>query len=226
MPAAMSEVSHGLVSRNAPILGAGLVVVALGSLVFMLSARDGRARTPADSTEVARGTPIRSAVTARATGPAPAQDKPPQTEFEELKFATLSGFDYPKSGSFQVGPAGETRYEASASDTPASPTKIPADVRAFDGRRVQVTGFMNPIEFDGDGVKNFALTAIPGGCCYGAIPRLNEWVVVTMPEGQRADYAYYDPVTIFGSISIGELYEDGVILSLYRMTPEKIDIGY
>ena len=82
------------------------------------------------------------------------------------------------------------------------------------------------VEFDGDGVKSFALTAIPGGCCYGAIPRLNEWVVVTMPEDKRAEYAYYDPVTIFGTLSVGELYEDGVLLSLYRMTPERIDIGY
>ena len=55
--------------------------------------------------------------------------------------------------------------------------------------------------------------------------RLNEWVVVSMPAGELAEYAYYDPVTIYGTLSVGELFEDGVILSLYRMTPEKLDVG-
>ncbi len=220
-------------SRRAPILGAVLVVAALGSLLFALSRGAGASKGKSQQVVIAHGAPIRSAVakTAPAQSPQPISPDPVKpkpaknSEFEELKFAQLSGFDYPKSGSFQVPSAPSDAPGQAAPAVPMQPTKLPAEVRAFDGKRVQITGFMNPIEFDRDGVKSFALTSIPGGCCFAAIPRLNEWVVVSMPEGVLAEYAYYDPVTIYGTLSVGELFEDGVILSLYRMTPEKLDVG-
>ncbi len=229
----MTPSTHGFFSRGAPILGAGLVVAALGTLIFTLSARDRAARAGAEPLVALRGAPIRSAVSKPAAPEAvqsaaalDAKPKPEKaSEFEEIEFAQLSGFDYQKSGSFQVAPAATQAPDQAAPAVPPQQTKLPADVRALDGKRVRITGFMNPVEFDRDGVKSFALTSIPGGCCFAAIPRLNEWVVVSMPEGQLAEYAYYDPVTIFGTLSVGELYEDGVILSLYRMTPDKLDIG-
>ena len=85
---------------------------------------------------------------------------------------------------------------------------------------------MTPVDFDSDGVRSFSLTAIPGGCCYGMVPRLNEWIVVTMPEGERAEYAYYEPVTCKGELEVGEVAADGVVVSLFRMTPDEVDIGF
>lgn len=230
-------------SPLAPLFGAALVVAAVGGLVWTLTRMEqppGRAPGEGGAvTAEVRGAPIRSRVEARQAEPGPGvqgtgtepSEKKPTSAYEEVQFAQLSGFDYPKTGSMQVArdrarmdsaPKGEPAAPAEA----AAPSKIPPEVRALDGRRVTITGFMNPIEFDHDGVKSFALTAIPGGCCYGAIPRLNEWIVVSMPEGQLADYAYYDPVTIFGELSVGELYDEGVVLSLYRMTPTQVDVGY
>jgi len=235
---AMNPPAVGLISRSAPILGAVLVVATLGSLVWVLSTGQRPARPEQGFAPVVRGAPIRSkvekpAAVAVAPVPEPAASGASDTrkpKYQELSFAVLSGYDYPKSGSMQVGapavPAAVDDEQPLEPEPPRPPSKVPEDVRAFDGQRVEITGFMNPIEFDGDGVKSFALTAIPGGCCYGAIPRLNEWVVVQMPGEERAEYAYYDPVTIFGVLSVGELYEDSTVLSLYRMTPDKIDVGY
>jgi hypothetical protein len=233
---AMSSPTHGLFARSAPIFGAALVISALGALVWALSAGERTARPDQGFAPQVRGAPIRSQVQ-KPSAPKPAvvpaksaarkSDKP---SYQELTFALLSGYDYPKSGSLQAGapavPAELDGQPPPQPDVPPQPTKVPEELRAFDGVQVEITGFMNPIEFDRDGVKSFALTAIPGGCCYGAIPRLNEWVVVRMPGEERAEYAYYDPVTIFGELSVGELYEDGVVLSLYRMTPDKIDVGF
>jgi hypothetical protein len=233
---AMNPPEVGLMSRNAPVLGAVMVVGALGALIWALSTGDRRARPEQGFAPVVRGAPIRSKVDKpEQAQPAPAPAAPGaadagRSKYTEVSFALLSGYDYPKSGSLQAGapavPAQVDDEQPVEPAPPRPPSKVPENVRAFDGVRVEITGFMNPIEFDGDGVKSFALTAIPGGCCYGAIPRLNEWVVVQMPGEERAEYAYYDPVTLFGVLSVGELYEDSTVLSLYRMTPDKIDIGY
>lgn len=229
----MSE--PGWVARSTPILGAMLVVGGLGALVLALSRSDRGRRPEQGLTREVRGAPIRSGAAAKPPTVARPSEKPQDDEgadgeYRELTFATLSGYDYPKSGSDQVGApmvaSADAKIAGSSSGGELPPSKVPEAVRAFDGKSVEITGFMNPIEFDRDGVKSFALTAIPGGCCYGAIPRLNEWVVVEMPGDERAEYAYYDPVTIYGEISIGEQYEDGTVLSLYRMTPDKIDVGY
>ena len=235
MAATMSpRPSSSFYSRNAPIVGAALVVGALGSLVWALSASDGRARSEPPPPSSVRGAPIRSelpnaksADSPRVT-PAAAENAAPANRagYKEIPFATLSGYDYPKSKSMPTAATEAAASEPAAPPSARPPTKIPADVRALDATRVTIKGFMQPIDFDAEGVKSFALTAIPGGCCFGAIPRLNEWVVVHMPDDQRAEYAYYDPVRISGEISIGEIYSGDTVLSLYRMVPDKVEIGY
>lgn len=235
---AMTTPPVGVWARSAPVFGAALVVAALGALVWALTSGDRRPRPEQGLAPIVRGAPIRSQVMKPAPQPDPLAPAPTAASaptggkraYTEVSFALLSGYEYPKSGSLEAGapavPAALDDEQPVEPKRPRPPTKIPENVRAFDGVRVEITGFMNPIEFDGDGVKSFALTAIPGGCCYGAIPRLNEWVVVSMPGEERAEYAYYDPVTIFGVLAVGELYEDDTVLSLYRMTPDKIDVGY
>jgi hypothetical protein len=73
-------------------------------------------------------------------------------------------------------------------------------------------------------VKSFLLTNYPGGCCFGMVPRLNEWIEVEMPNDGRVDYSYYDPIKIVGLLEVGEAKSGEVVTSLYRMKPEKVEV--
>ena len=61
------------------------------------------------------------------------------------------------------------------------------------------------------------LTAFPGSCCFGSIPRFNEWVVVRMPEGKSADYAYYAAIAVQGVLEVGEKIVDEIVQRIFRM---------
>jgi hypothetical protein len=223
------------------VLGGGVIA---GFLWAPAERAGGAAAAMAPRGAPIRGAPIRApgasapvAGTSGASGATPDSAEKRErdgVEYLELPLSVLTAYDYPRSGSFPgvaaagappVSPTDEARSMLQLDAPPPPATKIPDGVRAWNERRVCVTGFMNPVEFDADGVASFLLTGVPGGCCFGMIPRLNDWVVVTMPEGERTDYAYFDPVTIYGEISIGEEFDGGVIVSLYRMTPQAVEIG-
>ncbi|HVT74188.1 MAG TPA: hypothetical protein VHD61_13715, partial [Lacunisphaera sp.] len=63
---------------------------------------------------------------------------------------------------------------------PVLPNQIPDRIKALDQHKVAVTGFMLPVKMNGGLVKEFLLVKDPMLCCYGVMPRLNEWVVVRM----------------------------------------------
>jgi hypothetical protein len=95
---------------------------------------------------------------------------------------------------------------------------IPDEVRVWDGKKVAITGFMNPVRFDREGVSEFLLVKDILGCCFGATPRMNHWIRVRMREGERAKFYAYDELTIFGALEVSEEIEDGYVMSVYRMT--------
>jgi hypothetical protein len=168
-----------------------------------------------------RGKPIRSAralpreveaMTGVLASEAPPAAAPRVVDgYLEVKFELLTSYDYewsPTTG-LAGGEAG---------------SRIPAEVRDLDRRKVLVTGYMQPIDFDHEGVKSFLLTNYPGACCFGMIPRLNEWIEVTLPEGERVDYSYFDPVELRGVLEVGEAHSGEVVTSLYRMTPDSVEV--
>jgi hypothetical protein len=95
--------------------------------------------------------------------------------------------------------------------------QIPEKIRAFQGKQVAVKGFMIPVRTEGDQVKEFILVRNQMACCYGAVPRMNEWLHVKMAKDRTAPYAVDIPITVFGTLDVGEVYEDGIVMSLYRM---------
>jgi len=99
----------------------------------------------------------------------------------------------------------------------ALPEQIPASVKALDGRKIAIRGFMIPYRNDGDQVSEFILLRNQGLCCFGIVPRMNEWIHVRMAPGEFAPYATDVPLTVFGELEIGEAYENKVLMSLYRM---------
>ena len=95
--------------------------------------------------------------------------------------------------------------------------QIPASVKELDKRRIAIKGFMLPYRNNGESVTEFILLRNQGLCCFGMVPRMNEWVHVTMAEGTGAPYAVDLPITVFGTLAVGEVYEKNVLMSLYRM---------
>ncbi len=135
--------------------------------------------------------------------PEPEPDPFDHTGYEELDFTSLGEFEYPVYVKLKEG-----------EELP----EIPAEVRAFDGKEVGITGFMNPVRFDREGVSEFLLVKDILGCCFGATPRMNHWIRVRMKEGERAKFYAYDELTVYGELEVSEELEDGYVMSIYRMT--------
>lgn len=125
-------------------------------------------------------------------------------DYRWLDFALLKSFQYP------------------GVERGAEPPEIPEAVRALDGLRVGLEGFMNPLEFDSGGVAEFSLVADPSQCCFGAVPQLNHFVDVTMPGDERTEFRSLVPIAAFGRLHVGAVLEDGIVLSLYRMEAEHV----
>jgi len=98
---------------------------------------------------------------------------------------------------------------------------IPETVKNLNGSRVTLTGFIMPVSVDDDGnVEEFALNGSYDRCFYGAPSQINQWIHVKMQPGQYAPFSH-SPVTVSGTFEVGELIEDGEVVSLYRMTGDK-----
>lgn len=103
---------------------------------------------------------------------------------------------------------------------------IPDFIRALNGTKVAVTGFLIPVDTDetGEFATVFVIVRSQMTCCYGVVPKLNEWVMVTMEKNKKIRAVSDVPTTVFGTIDIGEKYEDMKGWTLYRMTAKKTSV--
>ena len=103
---------------------------------------------------------------------------------------------------------------------------IPKFIYDLNGTKAAITGYMMPMDTDesGENATSFVIVRSQMSCCFGAIPRLNEWVMVNMEKGKKTRITMDVPMTVYGTIETGEKYEDMKGWSLYRMTGEKTKI--
>lgn len=99
-------------------------------------------------------------------------------------------------------------------------TPIPEKVQKLNGKLVEVTGFMMPINYT-ENIKNFILIQSLWGCCFGQTPAPNHIIVVNMEEGKTVDF-YPDPIRVIGTFSVGETREEGYLISVYQVTGKKV----
>jgi hypothetical protein len=124
----------------------------------------------------------------------------------------IAGFD--KLASFEFN-APESEEKAAAAEA-----QIPERVRKFDARKVVVTGFMLPVKMDGGLVTEFLLMKDQTGCCYGVMPKVNEWIVVKM-AGKGVPPMMDMPITFEGTLKVGQIYEGGYLTGLYLLKGER-----
>jgi len=103
---------------------------------------------------------------------------------------------------------------------PAAEKQIPDRIRELDAKRVAVTGFMLPVKMDGGLVTEFLLVKDPMMCCYGVMPKVNEWVVVKM-VGKGVPPLMDVPITFEGQLKVGQIYEGGYLTGLYLLKGDK-----
>ena len=100
---------------------------------------------------------------------------------------------------------------------------IPARIKKMTGKKYAIRGFMIPFKVDGEEVTEFLLVRNQFACCFGVVPKMNEWLHVKMEQGKKAPYAVDVPITVYGKLEASELIEKGVVMSLYRMEASEVE---
>jgi hypothetical protein len=147
-----------------------------------------------------------AAVATPKTEAAPAAD----SEFKPVTFATLASYLY------ELPNADDPAQKPQAKD------QIPQPIKAMNGMKVAVQGFMVPVDLKNGKTSNFLLVKDQSLCCFGRMPRMNEWVSVKMRPGKSARVIQDQPVTVFGNLEVGEVFDKGEVLSVYRLDSDDV----
>lgn len=134
-------------------------------------------------------------------------------DLRALGFDLLSAFKYTI---FDAG-SGSTAEEIKAAKTK---DQIPSWIRVYDGQRVALTGYMMPLTFDNGLSKKFIMMKDLNTCCYGAVPSMNDYVIVTMKD-QGVSPIQDIPVRLVGTFRVDQKYEGDYLVSLFVMEGEK-----
>ena len=131
--------------------------------------------------------------------------EPAKTDgYENVGFDRLAAFEY-------TPPESEAGVKS----------QIPEKIKALDQKKVAVTGFMLPTKMDKGLVKEFLLVKDAMMCCYGAMPKVNEWIVVKM-NGAGVKPLMDLPITFEGKLRVGEMFENGYLTGVYLLEGDRM----
>lgn len=127
-----------------------------------------------------------------------------------LDFWFLAGFDYNPSEPFEPSPK-------------AVKGTVPANILALQGKKVEIYGNILPLDYDSSGTSTFILNASVDACGFGGVPRINEWIYVTMKPGQKArTYGAGYEILVRGTFQIAEEVEKGRVVGLYSIVADAV----
>ncbi|MBM3846780.1 MAG: DUF3299 domain-containing protein [Verrucomicrobia bacterium] len=132
-----------------------------------------------------------------------------QKDYAELNFNDLSSYDLKVT---------EAMYDARKGPPEGSSgitEQIPPSVRQCDGQSVSLQGFMLPLKVVNGKAVEWLLLRDQAECCFGAMPRMNHWVLVRSPDGVKPVLG--QPVTCLGTFYVGEIRDQGFLAGIYRM---------
>lgn len=104
---------------------------------------------------------------------------------------------------------------------PSAANQIPPAVKALDGRKIVVSGYMMPLKMDKGLVTELLLMANSQLCCYGAVPKLNEFIYIKM-TGEGVKHTADVPVEFYGRMTVKEVFEEGFLQQIYTMAGDKM----
>ena len=221
-------------SQNSPTALSRLTAIALLTILFQIS---GAGPKPAIAGQPIRGTPIDSPPETNA----PAAPIEPQAKPIAAKLSPTNSLPHPESASTQTnrgcleigfdklsGFPAEVLYEKCVSNgvTFAHAVKmtgeIPQTIKTLDNQKVAVRGFMLPLKQENGLATDFILLRNRMMCCYGMMPKVNEWIHVRM-GGKGVRCIMDTPVTMSGKLHVEEYRENRTMLGIYRLDGEKLD---
>ncbi len=130
-------------------------------------------------------------------------------------FVTV-GFD--KLSSFKYEVPDDTVKTANVADPDQ---QIPPLVRGFNNKRISLKGFMLPLKVEAGMVTEMLILRDQSACCFGATPKINEWVSVKMVGG-GVKPIMDQAVTLYGTLRVGAMRENGYIVGIYQLDGEKM----
>jgi len=92
---------------------------------------------------------------------------------------------------------------------------MPGAIRALDGQRVTMLGFVLPLD-EVTGMREFLLVQSLWACCYGTPPDLTGIVRVVLPEGQTLDWSG-EPFEVRGVFRVAERRAEGYCTDIYQL---------
>jgi hypothetical protein len=137
-----------------------------------------------------------------------------KAKYPYVRFSTLGSLELPPAEGFIHGAT------ASTSSRPPTALVLPAEVTQLHGKAASIRGYMLPIDVNAAGVKSFFLTSSIDSCHWGMVGLPNEWVFVEMAEGSRVPFVKFQPVTVFGRLSVEPSYRGGRLSGLYKISGE------
>lgn len=107
------------------------------------------------------------------------------------------------------------------SDAPPRPDPFPPQVRALQGEKLSISGYMAPLTMNAGRIDSFYLSRGIFNCCYADAPRITDYIRVTMAPGQFAPNA--DLVQVNGVLEVGEERNSiGFVETVYRMKADSV----
>ena len=154
----------------------------------------------------------------------PKAGKPPAPPVELVPLGkigeyTVVGFDRLASFAYEVPDDPITEPKAKAI---IEKNVIPKTVRVFDKKKVALKGYMLPLKVEDGKITELLILRDQSMCCYGAVPKINEWVSVRMPKGKGVKPVMDVPITIFGTLKVGEVLENGYLVGIYEMDGDRL----
>jgi len=183
-----------------------LVAVLLGTVALVVGVRSTAASGEPDGGGAAFGLPYAAGPVLRGGpiipgAPAPAPKPAPGTD--GLDWAVLTAYDY-KPGLLD----------------------LPDAVKALDGKRVTMRGFLLPL-YEFDDIHEFVLVANHMSCCFGMPSGISGQVQVKTSPDAKGLPNTSEPLRVEGTFRVIETKEQGYILSIFRIDDAAVKIeGY
>lgn len=166
-----------------------------------------------------KGQPIKSLDPAAAKPAAPTNASPAVAPAESKANELSVGFDKLSAFKYEVP---DENPDSPFSKGKDPDTQIPDSVKEISGKRVSLKGFMLPLKVEQGLVTELLIMRDQSMCCFGTVPKINEWVSVKM-TGKGVKPVMDQAITMVGTLKIGAIRENGYLVGIYQMDGERMD---
>jgi hypothetical protein len=101
---------------------------------------------------------------------------------------------------------------------PTGEEQIPAAIKSWSGKKATITGFILPTKLENGQATEILLMANLMLCCYGAVPKMNDWIIVKVPKGTPV--IQDRPIAFKGTFKVGAVFQDNYLTAIYEMDAE------